>query len=804
MAKINTSSIQAIYPLSYMQQGLLLHHLSEGNDQGFLNTECNLSGNFDLDIFKASCAIIVKRHEILRSTIHWKNLEKQVHVIHKTKDIDISYFNWGNLSEVKQKEEWDALKNKYLSEGAQLESGALLKICLVKIKDKEHQLLWPMHHILLDGWSGSLVINDLFKVYNNLSKGISYQLDPLPNYKSYLNWVKSLPETKAKTFWNTYFKGFSKSLLFEDQIPKAQLNSNVATFKTTNFSLSRQATKQLKTYCKTHKITVNTFIQSTWSLVLSRYFNTDDVVHGTTVSGRTADFLGLDLMAGMFMNVQPVRGHINISQELSNWFQTMQKLQFEARNYEHISLDKLYTFFDWSENLTLFDSLVVFENYPQLEEVDENTIKVSNIKSGLTSTYPITLAIVPSDTIDFFLTHNLQSLNKNAAQWIIDTLNQLISLIINGKVTIYADIKENIESYLQHSLVTDQTKNEFDSSKYQAPKNKTELELLQIWEHLLGIKNISTTDNFFEIGGKSLVAVKMFTLINKKLKTKLSATQLLEYPTIATLSNYILEGAETESWEFIVPIKSQGNKTPLFCIHGGGGYVMFFNPLSKSLHKDIPLYALQPAGLNSSTKMHNSIEEMALDYAKEIKAVQPKGPYNILTYCFSPAVGIEIAHIFKKEGDKTNLIVIDSITKQQDFTNPDRIKMRISGFLNRLVNNPVNAISLMMSNNYERFLEPTLIKLFASNTKKNLEKVKQNLIQIYVKYDWRKKHPDDVLLILTKKPDKKLNPIYTKAWKEITKGNVIVNYTKGQHHQLFDNPQVDDIAKIIERELYKF
>lgn len=794
------SSVETIYPLSYMQQGLLMHHLSDDKDQGFLNTECALKGNFKLDIFKEACAIVTKRHEVLRATIHWKNLEKPVQVIHKEKEIDITYLDWEKLSEEEQQSKWKALKDTFASEGAPLEKGALLNISIIKLSGNLHKFLWPMHHILLDGWSGSLLIKDILYCYNTIYNDNTVTLRPLPNYKAYLNYIKGLPEENAKTFWRNYFEGIESASLFSNTIVDENAKTQDA-FSTNSFSLTEDATTQLKTYCKQHKITTNTFIQSVWSLVLAIYFDETDVIHGNTVSGRSGDFPSLDKMTGMFMNVQPVRGKIEPELDFSSWFASMQKFHFEARNYEHISLDTLYTYFNWPEHATLFDSLIVFENYPTLKE-NNTTLEAVNIKSGLTSTYPLTLAVLPSSSIKFVLTSSKIHINADAEQWIINTLEKTILLITSGEADTFKVLKSSLKPYEQ-SLPDTEIASTVTIQDHKIPKNKTELQLLQIWERVLGIQNISTTANFFELGGKSLIAVKMFSIINKKLKTKLSATALLEYPSIEQLSHHILSGTKSESFQFIVPIRSTGEKTPLFCLHGGGGYVIFFNPLVQALEKEIPVYALQPAGINSTNKMHNSLEEMAIDYAKEIKTVQPNGPYNLLSYCFSTGLGIEIANIFKAEGDETNLVVIDSIIKQEDFTSPERIKMRISGFLGRIRKNPVSAIKLMVLNQYYKFIHPLVSKRFASKSDKHLEKLKLNLRKIYIKYGWNKNHPDSVLLILSDKADKNLNPTYVNSWEGITDGKVTVKYTNGKHHQLFTVPYVDNISKTIEDEIYK-
>lgn len=793
------SSIEAIYPLSYMQQGLLMHHLSSRLDQGFLNTECTLSGDFNLSVFKASCLLISKRHDVLRSTVHWKNLEKPLHVIHKTKDIQVEYLDWHNLTEEEKNLNWSKLKADTFKIGSDLEAGALVKITIVKFSDHQHQLLWPMHHILLDGWSGSIIIKDLFSIYDALFSKKTPQLDALPNYKAYLKWINELPEEQAKTFWKSYLKDYEAPLLFSNH----QVFDTPEEFYITNtFTLLEEDTNQVKNYCKTNKITVNTLVQCIWSLLLSKYFNKSNVMHGTTVSGRAGDFPNIDLITGMFMNVQPVIASINEDLDFSNWFQSLQKLHFEARKFEYLSLDKLYDYIDWSNNATIFDSLIVFENYP-IVKTEDKILKVSNIKSGLTSTYPVTLSVLPGNKTNFVLTTSSKHVDSETALWITETLKNIIKLIVSEKASTLSELNKTISPLKQLSSLNKVKENIVSHSAYVAPKNKTELELMQIWESLLNINQISTNASFFEIGGKSLVAVKMFTLINRKFKTKLSATSLLEHPTIEKLSNHITSDSQINSWwQYIIPIRSKGNKNPLFCIHGGGGYVIFFNPLVNALNKNIPVYALQPAGLNSNDDMHESIEKMAIDYAKEIKDAQPKGPYNLLTYCFSPAVGIEIANIFKSQGEKTNLIVIDSIIKQEDFTDPVRIKMRVYGFLNRIISNPFSALKLMIINNYRRSLEPTIIKLFASESTKNLDRITRNLVKIYVNYGWNKNHPDDVLLLLTEKADKKLNPTYIEAWEGITNGNIKVANISGKHHELFESPHVESIANQIEKNLY--
>lgn len=793
----NKKNIQAIYPLSYMQQGLLLHHLSEEQDQGFLNMECSLKGDLNLDTFKLAYEAIIKRHEVIRSTVHWRDLEKQLQVVHKQKDINLSYLDWNEILEDDKINKWDQLKAENLQNGAQLESGALLDVTLIKFDNNYHKLLWPMHHILLDGWSGSIIIKDLIEAYNDIFNNEAISLAVLPNHKAYLNWTKSQSEEIPKAFWRDQLKGFNTSYRFGNSgINKRTSNTD---FKSNNFSLTAANTEQVKTYCKTHKITINTFLQGVWSLVISRFFDTDDVIHGTTVSGRSIDFPDIESMAGMFMNVQPIRAQLKESEPISTWFQKLQKYLFEARNFEYVSLDKINEFAEFTENTSPFDSLVVFENYPSINS-QNGALQISNIKSGITSTYPVTLVIIPDTELKFSINYNSKFVHKESIDWIVESLKKIIKNVSEETSIDYKNLKDNVLAYTKPT--TDESQNEKSQkiSDHKSPKNKVELELLTIWKNTLGIENISTNDNFFEIGGKSLIAVKIFDLINKKFNTKLSVTKLLEYSTISELSDYILSFSEQSPQKFIVPIQPEGKGHPLFCIHSGGGHVFFYNLLAKYLKSERPIYAIEPYGIYEGEEMHKTIEDMTLDYVKAIRSVQQEGTYNILVYCFSVTVGNEMAIQFSKLGLKTNIIVVDTMASPWTLNRPDRLVARIKSFVIRFAKNPFNSIKFFFQDRLWH-IKPMLVKYFGKEDTKNLEHLQEHLRQMCLEYEF-KPHSGNISLILTKKPHESLQKVIIKSWKDLTElGELKLFYTKGNHRTLFEEPDISYLSEQVDASL---
>ena len=187
---------------------------------------------------------------------------------------------------------------------------------------------------------------------------------------------------------------------------------------------------------------------------------------------------------------------------------------------------------------------------------------------------------------------------------------------------------------------------------YVAPRNNTELALKKIFEKCLKVSSIGITDDFFELGGNSVQAAIAFSQIRKVLGKSLPLSTLIIAPTIGQLAVYIDRQTEKPAFSSLVPIQPNGDKPPLFCIHGGLGNVLFYRHLSNRLGTDQPVYGLQAKGLTSNEEPFRSIEEMAAAYIREIRSVQSQGPYYVSGYCFGAIVAFEIAHQLVKAGQK--------------------------------------------------------------------------------------------------------------------------------------------------------
>lgn len=196
---------------------------------------------------------------------------------------------------------------------------------------------------------------------------------------------------------------------------------------------------------------------------------------------------------------------------------------------------------------------------------------------------------------------------------------------------------------------------------YLPPKTPTEKKLAEIWADLLKLQKVGVRDNFFDLGGQSLRAVSLFARIEKDFGKKLPLATLFKSPTIEQLAKAI-DGKDTqevtEGWSPLVPIQTQGSKPPLFLVHGAGGNVLLYQALARHMAPDYPLYGLQSQGLDAKTPPLNSLEEMAVLYLREVRRVQPKGPYLLGGYCMGGTIAYEMAQRLLQAGESVSMIAM--------------------------------------------------------------------------------------------------------------------------------------------------
>ncbi|MFN2632116.1 MAG: amino acid adenylation domain-containing protein [Thermoanaerobaculia bacterium] len=191
-----------------------------------------------------------------------------------------------------------------------------------------------------------------------------------------------------------------------------------------------------------------------------------------------------------------------------------------------------------------------------------------------------------------------------------------------------------------------------------APRDEVETKLARMWEEILPVERVGIHDNFFDLGGHSLLAVRLFARLQKEFDREMPLATIFQAPTIEQLAGILRQEGWKPSWTSLVPIQPRGSRVPLYCIHAGGGNVLFYMDLARRLGPDQPVYGLQVQGLDGVSPRAERVEDMAAHYIKEIRELQSRGPYHIAGSSYGGIIAFEMAQQLQKQGHQMGILAV--------------------------------------------------------------------------------------------------------------------------------------------------
>jgi amino acid adenylation domain-containing protein len=210
------------------------------------------------------------------------------------------------------------------------------------------------------------------------------------------------------------------------------------------------------------------------------------------------------------------------------------------------------------------------------------------------------------------------------------------------------------------ALLAPQAADFSDRSEYVAPRNDVERKLTAMWEQILNIRPIGVRTSFFDLGGRSILAARLFMKISREFGQDIPLAALFESPTIEQLAKKLREEKADFKVHTVVEIHPSGSRPPFFCVHGGTGGTLFLHHLAHAMGKDQPFYAFQPQGVDGGRIERTTLEAMASHYVSEMRKIQPQGPYFIGGYCFGGNVAFEMAQQLQQQGSSAELVAMFS------------------------------------------------------------------------------------------------------------------------------------------------
>ncbi|MGC9379069.1 amino acid adenylation domain-containing protein [Streptomyces sp. MH13] len=383
--------LEDVLPLSPLQDGFLFHALYDAQDTDVYTAQLvlDLAGPLDAPVLREAWTALLRRHANLRAAFVHDGTGTPVQVVVRDPELPWRTVDLTGVPTAEHTVRRDRVAEEERSARFDLSRPPLLRIALVKHDEEHHSLVLTPHHILLDGWSMPVLLREMFALY--AARGSAAGLPAVTPYGDYLAWLAAQDREAARAAWTAELAGLDEPTLLA---PGAAGTSTAEPGHVT-LELPSDTVEALHRLAREAGLTVNTLVQGAWAVLLSRMTGRDDVVFGATVAGRPPEVAGVESMVGLFINTLPVRVALDPRATVRQTLTALQTGQSSLMAHQHLGLSEVTRL---SGHPALFDTLVVFENYP----VDRESLapregapgpRLTGVKGRDATHYPLSLIV---------------------------------------------------------------------------------------------------------------------------------------------------------------------------------------------------------------------------------------------------------------------------------------------------------------------------------------------------------------------------------------------------------------------------
>jgi len=433
--------IEDVYPLTPMQEGLLLHTLLEpGTGLYYMQDRYRINSGLDPERFAQAWQAVIARHEALRASFCWNVGEDMLQVIHKPGSTPIEYLDWSADPESEQEPRLQALLKQEREAGFDLLNQAPFHLRLIRVGAERYWFMMSNHHILIDAWCRSLLMNDFFEIYMALGEGREAQLATPPRYRDYIAWLQRQNLNEARQWWQQNLQGFERTTPIPSDRPFLREHAGHSGGMVVGDCYTRLDAcdgAQLRELAQAHQLTVNTFAQAAWALVLRRLSGDRDVLFGVTVAGRPVEMPEMQRTVGLFINSIALRVKLPEDDQpcsVRQWLNSLLDSNMQLREYEYLPLVTIQEHSELPKGQPLFDSLFVFENAPvEVSVLDRAHSLNATSDSGRTHTnFPLTAVCYPGDDLGLHLSYDQRYFDETTVQGMLGEFKRLLLALVQG------------------------------------------------------------------------------------------------------------------------------------------------------------------------------------------------------------------------------------------------------------------------------------------------------------------------------------------------------------------------------------
>lgn len=683
-----------VFPLSFAQQRLWFLHQMEPSSAAYnMPLAFRLSGELAVDALQWSLDEMVRRHEILRTTFDVLDQEP-VQLIATSGNLKLAVTDVSTLPPSTGEVKAEMLANDEAQRPFDLVHGPLIRAMLVQLKADEHVLLVTMHHIISDGWSQAILLNELGALYGAAVAG---RTSPLPElsiqYADFAVWQREWLQgdvlDQQLEYWRKHLAGAPLSLELPTDRPRPTRQSFNGARE--SFSLSRELSARLAELSRREGATLFMTLLAAFYVLLYRYTGAPDIVVGTPVANRNRQ--EIESLIGFFVNTLALRANLSGDPTFRELLAQVREVSLGAFAHQDLPfemlVEELSPIRDWSRN-PLFQVLFALQNMPEaaaqsigleITSVDVKTTRaqfdlildVTEFEGQLYATFVYNTDLFDAPTIERIAAHF-----KVLLAGVVARPGQTIGAL---PLLTAAELRYLPDGHIKLPGRRDEQIQISDLRKTQdervGPRDAVENQLVQIWEELLHVKP-GLRDDFFDLGGHSLLLTSLLARVERLTGKKLDVASVLKAPTIESLALLLRRDVNLPASAPLIAMQPQGSLPPLFFVHPAGGSVAAYFALARALGTDRPFYALEGTQRDSESR---SLESMAASYVEAIQMVHPHGPYLLGGWSTGGVVAFEMARQLRASGASIAVVaLLDSVAPGDNELDLDDDVSILAGF----------------------------------------------------------------------------------------------------------------------------
>lgn len=553
---ITRDNLQDLYPLSPMQEGMLYHALLDTKSPAYVEQICyELAGELDQRLFVEAWQHLIQRHPILRTCIVPDKMQRPMQAVLKSRELVYHFEDLQQQDEEAQAVYLAAFKTADVAKGFDLVDEPLTRVAVFKLGEGRHYVIWSFHHIILDGWSTGIVINEIGELYQALWQQRTAQLpDRLP-FSRYIQWLETQASDEALSYWQEKLKNYQPKPFFVCY----EVDSDAASKKACEhrWVLDTSVSQQFTHQAREHGFTLNSFIQAVWSVIIYQYSDITDMVFGSIVNGRPNQLPGAEEMVGLFINSVPIRVQMDRGESVVSLARRIQQESNAALPHSYLPLTEI------PGAAAAVNHLVVLESYPiQASNAGVNVngqLAVVNVEVNERTHYDLSLIVTPGPQLTFTLQYNNGVYSSAFISRLANQFSTLIQCLAENPEQAISALPILSNAEYQQQVIDWNHPDELPGFKSGLEMTVVDLFQQQVVLHpdQIALRTVSESYTYEELNQRSTLVAKQLLALGLEKEEPVALAMMRSCPMIIAILGIVKAGGVYLGLDLTAPMSRQ-------------------------------------------------------------------------------------------------------------------------------------------------------------------------------------------------------------------------------------------------------